>query len=561
VNPDMLHQNKDFTLAGLAGHLVYADLLEPTVAAHAVEQAKKLNLPLTSYLVANNIVASKKLVQTCAKIFDLPIVDLNHTTTIQTFDTSELELIRRYHVMPLNKKGGQLFLGVTDPTDQTAIDAMRFHSGLRISLSLIEEDQLNAVIAKYSDTLPIKNYLELKDLSVETSALSVQESAVNYDEPLIKFVDDIIQHALQKSASDIHIEPYETHCRIRYRQDGILYEITEIANTLASRLVTRLKVMARLDISERRLPQDGRFQLQQTQAAIDIRINTCPTLFGEKIVLRLLDVNKLSLQVETLGFTPSQKKLFLKKIAAPQGLILVTGPTGSGKTVTLYSALHHLNTAAKNISTVEDPVEIQLGGINQININPKIGLSFSSILRTLLRQDPDIIMVGEIRDSETAEIAIQAAQTGHLVFSTLHTNNAIETLSRLHAMNIASYNLVNSLSLIIAQRLIRKLCRDCKIPENVSAKTRDNLGIPSEITLYTAIGCQHCLQGYQGRIGIYEFLPMTRAVIDLMIMGASNAQILQQAAREGFCNLRQAGIQKAIQGVTSLSEINRVIHE
>jgi type IV pilus assembly protein PilB len=557
----MLHQNKDFILNGLAGHLVYAGLLETTVAVHAVEQAKKLNLPLTSYLVANNIISSKQIVQACAKIFDLPITDLSQETTIQSFDTRELELIRRYHVLPLNKQGGQLYLGITDPTDQSAIDAMRFHSGLHISLSLVEEEQLSAIITKYSDMPPIKNYLELKDLSVDTSALSVQESSVNYDEPLIKFVDDIIQHALQKSASDIHIEPYETHCRIRYRQDGILYEITEIANTLASRLVTRLKVMARLDISERRLPQDGRFQLQQIQAAIDIRINTCPTLFGEKIVLRLLDVNKLSLQVETLGFTPSQKKLFLKKIAAPQGLILVTGPTGSGKTVTLYSALHHLNTAAKNISTVEDPVEIQLNGINQININPKIGLSFSSILRTLLRQDPDIIMVGEIRDTETAEIAIQAAQTGHLVFSTLHTNNAIETLSRVHAMNIASYNLVNSLSLIIAQRLIRKLCSYCKTPKKVPAKTRRNLGIPEEITLYAAIGCQHCLHGYQGRIGIYEFLPITAAVIDLMIMGASPAQISQQAAREGFCSLRQVGIQQVIQGITSLSEINRVIHE
>jgi type IV pilus assembly protein PilB len=557
----MLHQNKDFILNGLARHLVYAGLLEATVAVHAVEQAKKMDVSLTSYLVANNIISSKKLVQACAKIFDLPITDLNHETLLPSFDTNELQLIHRYRVIPLNKQGSQLYLGITDPTDQTAIDAMRFHSGLHISLRLVEEDQLSTIITKYSDTPPLKNYLELKDLSVDSSALSVQESTVNYDEPLIKFVDDIIQHALQKSASDIHIEPYETHCRIRYRQDGILYEITEIANTLASRLITRLKVIARLDISERRLPQDGRFQLQQMQTAIDIRINTCPTLFGEKIVLRLLDVNKQSLQVETLGFTPSQKKIFLKKIVAPQGLILVTGPTGSGKTVTLYSALHHLNTATKNISTVEDPVEIQLEGINQVNINPKIGLSFSSILRTLLRQDPDIIMIGEIRDTETAEIAIQAAQTGHLVFSTLHTNNAIETLSRLRAMNIASYNLVNSLSLIIAQRLIRKLCSYCKTPENIAAETRDNLGIPDEVTIYKAPGCQQCLQGYQGRVGIYEFLPMTVAVIELMIMGASNTQISQQAAREGFCNLRQVGIQKVIQGVTSLSEINRVIHE
>jgi type IV pilus assembly protein PilB len=437
---------------------------------------------------------------------------------------------------------------------------MTFHTGLRISLALVLEDQLNKFIETHCDATLTKNYLELKNLTLETNTLNVQESATHYDEPLIKFVDDIIQHALQKSASDIHIEPYETHCRIRYRQDGILYEITEIANTLASRLITRLKVMAKLDISERRLPQDGRFQLQQAEVAIDIRINTCPTLFGEKIVLRILDINKLSLNINTLGLTDAQKNIFLHTISAPQGLILVTGPTGSGKTVTLYSALNYLNIATKNISTIEDPVEIQLVGINQVNVNPKIGLSFSNMLRTLLRQDPDIIMVGEIRDTETAEIAIQAAQTGHLVLSTVHTNNAIDTLSRLHAMNIAAYHLINSLSLIIAQRLVRKLCCHCKIPEILSADIREQLKIGDNV-LYRPQGCQHCLHGYHGRIGIYEVLPITAAIIDLMIEGANNGEVSQQIENEGFINLRQRGIQLVTQGITSLSEINRVIHQ
>jgi type IV pilus assembly protein PilB len=368
--------------------------------------------------------------------------------------------------------------------------------------------------------------------------LHIAEEFTNYDEPVIKFVNHVIQHALQQTASDIHIEPYTAHCRIRYRRDGILHEVAEVPSHLASRLVSRLKVMAKLDIAERRLPQDGRLQLH----GMDIRVSTCPTLFGEKIVLRLLDPQKMSLNIDHLGFDDTQKKLFLSKIKQPQGMILVTGPTGSGKTVTLYSALHHLNTAEKNISTVEDPIEIQLTGINQVPVNPKIGLDFATVLRTFLRQDPDILMVGEIRDKETATIAIQAAQTGHLVLSTLHTNSALETITRLHSMGIEPYNIVSAVSLVIAQRLVRKLCTACKQPERIGKEI-----------FFRANGCDHCLQGYSGRTGIYELLPITTEITEPIL----NGTYLSQA----HDSLYQAGLEKVHQGITSLSEIHRVIQQ
>ena len=357
-----------------------------------------------------------------------------------------------------------------------------------------------------------------------------------------------------KSASDIHIEPYEKHCRIRYRQDGMLYTITEIPSNLAERLITRLKVISKLDIAERRLPQDGHFQIANNKnKSIDVRINTCPTLFGEKVVLRILDDSKLSLDINVLGMTESQQTLFISAISKPQGLILVTGPTGSGKTVSLYSALHYLNTPEKNISTVEDPVEIQLAGINQVNINPKIGLHFTQVLRTFLRQDPDIIMIGEIRDPETAKIAIQAAQTGHLVLSTLHTSSAYETLIRLKAMGIAEYDLLNSLSLVIAQRLARKLCDLCKVPEIILP--RKDLSIDEEISAFRALGCQHCLQGYQGRVGIYEIL----APEDFNHYSSLETH-LQPALKTNLKpNLKQSALNKILNGTTSLAEILRIL--
>lgn len=351
------------------------------------------------------------------------------------------------------------------------------------------------------------------------------------DESLISRVDHVIKDAIQLAASDIHIEPSASLYRIRYRRDGILHEVMQISSEFALRFVTRLKVIAKLDISERRLPQDGRFQFDK----VDIRINTCPTLFGEKIVLRLLNANKISLRIDNLGFSSEQEKMFLKNINRPQGMVLVTGPTGSGKTVTLYSALNYLNSIEKNISTVEDPVEIQLNGINQININPKIGLEFSTILRTLLRQDPDVIMLGEIRDEETAKIAIQAAQTGHLVLATLHTNSAVEALTRFQAMGITPHEIITSISLIVSQRLLRKLCQYCN-----------------------GKGCQHCLKGYSGRTSIYEFFPMTEKISEMVLL-QNIAAIRQQLRGEGLATLYESGMKLVQQGVTNKAELSRVI--
>lgn len=549
-------------LSGLAGHLVHDGMLTLEFAAQALSEANRLGMSLIHYLVKNNILSGRQIFESCTKTFDLPTFDLTHYDfTLLKDSPLNSEIILRYQIIPIKKQNNNLYIGLSDPTDKHTLDTVRFYTGLTTHPILVEHGQLTQFIDKH---FVIKNQKNLrlnllKDLDLEENANTIQENSVNYDEPLIQFVDHIIQHAIQQSTSDIHIEPYETLCRIRYRQDGILYEMAEIPINLATRLVTRLKVMAKLDISERRLPQDGRFQLHH----IDIRINTCPTLFGEKIVLRLLDANKSSLDINDLGLTENQNTIFIDKISQPQGLILVTGPTGSGKTVTLYTALKHLNTPEKNISTVEDPVEIQLNGINQVHINPKINLHFATALRTFLRQDPDIIMVGEIRDTETAEIAIQAAQTGHLVLSTIHTNSAVETLMRLRSIGIAPYNIISAISLIVAQRLVRKLCVHCKQPEIISQQMRNDMGfvVSDSRTIYRAIGCDSCLQGYRGRVGIYEFLPITQTLAQLIMSNANTHDILHQAKKEGFISLRQTGFQKVLEGITSLTEINRVTHK
>jgi type IV pilus assembly protein PilB len=378
------------------------------------------------------------------------------------------------------------------------------------------------------------------------------------EEPIIKFVDQTLQHALQKSASDIHIEPFATHCRIRYRQDGVLYQIAEITPLFAARVITRLKIMAQLNIAERRLPQDGRFQIGEPMSA-DIRMSCCPTIFGEKIVLRLAPAENSRLEINELGFTNEQQKIFLEKISSAQGIILVTGPTGSGKTATLYAALRLLNTSEKNISTIEDPVEIQLAGINQVNINPKIGLDFATALRTFLRQDPDILMLGEIRDQETAAIAVQAAQTGHLVLTTLHTNSALETFHRLQSLGLETYQLSHAITLIISQRLARKLCPLCKTPATLSTATQFEIDLTEGHEAYTAQGCAHCLYGYRGRTGIYEFLTLNETTLQQLVNNKDTAAVNHYLLQNGFLSLRAAGLAKVREGITSYAEINRII--
>src|SRR5579872_3740163 len=411
-------------LPNLGLHLINAGLLDKQIAHDAAYHAKIQEIPFIAYLVQHNIFTSQEILQACQKIFSLPVFDLNDYDESSTA-LLNAELIRQYRIIPLWKTNNILHVGMSDPTDQQATEAIAFHTGLVLQIFLIEEEQFSRFIDTFYGDHEVNKDLQknlLRQITLDEKQHAIQDKIISYDEPLIKFVDNIILHAFQQNVSDIHIESYENSCRIRYRQHGILFPVNEIPQQLVDRIITRLKVMAKLNIAEKRLPQDGRFQLDN----IDIRISTCPTHFGEKVVLRLLNSNHIALDIHQLGLTEQQQTLFINTISRSQGMILVTGPTGSGKTVTLYSALNYLNTSEKNISTVEDPVEIRLNGINQVNINSKIGLDFSNVLRAFLRQDPDIIMIGEIRDLETAEIAIQASQTGHLVLSTLHTNSRSE---------------------------------------------------------------------------------------------------------------------------------------
>lgn len=461
-----------------------------------------------------------------------PIVELLPTFDMRNADISlhqqkliTVELVRLYKIIPLQYYENYLLLGITNPTQQNAMAAVKFHTGLNIKFALITENEIDEIIQRYYQQDILYSQIETtlsKMIAIEehSSKLSIVKSNDDktkiIDEPISHFVSSLIQDAIDKNVSDIHFEPSDNNTRIRFRRDGLLYEAASIPMELSYRVATRLKIMGNLNISERRLPQDGRIQLENK---IDIRISTCPTLWDEKIVLRILDTNKLKLNIDSLGFTPSQKNAFIKKINQPQGLILVTGPTGSGKTITLYSALHYLNQIEKNICTVEDPIEIELTGINQVNINPSIGLNFASVLHTLLRQDPDILMIGEIRDKETANIAIQAAQTGHLVLSTLHTNSACEAISRFKAFDISVDDISQSLTLIIAQRLIRKLCEYCKYDHTPA--------------------CKYCNNGYAGRLGIFELLTDNLYIDNLKL-----------------CDI---GLQIIQSGISSQEEVERVL--
>lgn len=454
-------------------------------------------------------------------------------------------LINKHGILPFAQRGKILYLALTNPTNTLAIDEIKFFTGLTPLCILVDERKLTKLIQQ---VVNLKNY----------SAINQLEENNLQDAPIVRYVEQIIFDAIKKQASDIHFEPYEENLRIRFRIDGLLHEITHVPKNLFSQLTTRLKIMADLDIAERRLPQDGRFKMthEETQT-MDFRVSTCPTITGEKIVLRLLESKRSILSVEQLGLNLQQQNLFLTALSKPQGMILVTGPTGSGKTLTLYTALSLLNKPHVNILTVEDPVEIHFPGINQVSINPKAGLSFATALRAFLRQDPDIIMLGEIRDLETAEIAIKAAQTGHLVLSTLHTNSAAEAITRLNNMGIARYNLSSCLTLILAQRLARKLCLACKISQSLPDQTLQTEGLTDSI-FYQAKGCDQCSRGYKGRIGIFELMPVTESLQNIIMQNHSSLEIFQQAKLLGMQTLRESAINCLQQGVTSLLEINRV---
>ncbi|MBX9409580.1 type IV-A pilus assembly ATPase PilB [Pseudomonas baetica] len=561
----------DIALSGLAKQLVQAELLTEKSAQQAWQQAQRDRLSLVTYLVQNKLLKSAQVAEIASEHFGMAFLDLNCLDKeTQPKDLVSEKLVRQHHALPLWRRGNKLFVGISDPSNHQAINDIQFSTGLSTEAILVEDDKLTDAIEKFFDThtsgLEDMADVDLDGLDVEAIDDSNQDAIGGLDvddAPVVRFVHKMLLDAIKSGSSDLHFEPYEKNYRVRVRTDGILREVAKPPIQLAGRIAARLKVMASLDISERRKPQDGRIKMRLSKSkSIDFRVNTLPTLWGEKVVIRILDPSSAQIGIDALGYEPAQKDLYMAALKQPQGMILVTGPTGSGKTVSLYTGLNILNTVDINISTAEDPVEINMEGINQVNVNPKQGLDFAQALRSFLRQDPDVIMVGEIRDLETAEIAIKAAQTGHLVLSTLHTNSAAETLTRLHNMGIPGFNIATSVSLIIAQRLARKLCSHCKKPIEIPRETLIKEGFPEErigsFTIYEPVGCDHCNGGYKGRVGIYEVVKNTPELQRLIMAEGNSLEIDSQMRRDGFDDLRTSGLHKAMQGITSLEEINRV---
>ncbi|PCJ91055.1 MAG: type IV-A pilus assembly ATPase PilB [Porticoccaceae bacterium] len=568
--------NTSNTLKGLPKRLVLDGLLDEKVALQALEECQSEKINFVHYLTHNNLIPPHQIASIAANEFGTPLYDISaHILAACPKDTVEKKLIRKHQVLPLHVRGNRLFLAQSDPTNHQAVSEVSFQTGLSVESILVEHDKLEAIIETFlnaqdesiGDALGTIDDIHLDDLDVETVDDNANTDTPDADDaPIVRFVNKLLLDGIKQGCSDIHFEPYEKTYRVRFRTDGILREVTKPPANLAPRLAARLKVMAQLDISERRVPQDGRIKLKISKnRAIDFRVNTLPTQFGEKIVLRILDPTSAQVSIESLGYEDDQKEAYLKVLHQPQGMILVTGPTGSGKTVSLYTGLNILNTPERNISTAEDPVEINMPGVNQVQVRERVGLTFPEALRAFLRQDPDVIMVGEIRDIETAEIAIKAAQTGHLVLSTLHTNSAAETLTRLLNMGVPAFNVATTVNLIIAQRLARKLCTHCRkladdIPENILEEEGfGNIGIPMEkVQLFHPEGCPKCTNGYKGRVGIYEVLQVTPAISRIIMEGGNSINIADKAKEEGFRTLRQSALRRAAEGIISLEEVNRV---
>lgn len=565
------------TLGGMARRLVADRLLSAEQAHEFQAAARGKRSSLISQLLNAQIVPPQPLAEAAAREFGVPLIDLDvvDLQNAPITDVSE-RLIRKHRTLPLFKRGKRLFVAVSDPTNTQALDEIKFNTGLITEGILVADDKLSQAIEDaLSGAAGSIAGLDDTDLdSLELSAGADDDADIDVtkvdtdDAPIVRFVNKVLLDAIHKGASDIHFEPYEHKYRVRLRQDGILREVANPPVGLGMRLSARLKVLARLDLAERRIPQDGRIKLNLSKTkAIDFRVSSCPTLYGEKIVLRILDPTSAQMGIEALGYDPDQQKLFTETIHKPYGMVLVTGPTGSGKTVSLYTALNILNTQDRNISTAEDPAEINLPGINQVNVRPRVGLTFASCLRAFLRQDPDVIMVGEIRDLETAEIAIKAAQTGHMVLSTLHTNDAPSTLTRLVNMGVPAYNIAGSVSLIIAQRLARRLCPECKKKTDIPADELIREGFTEDeaksLTVYEAnhAGCKKCTAGFKGRVGLYQVMPVTDAIGRIIMENGTAYDIEKQAAAEGTVDLRRAGLNKIRDGILSLAEVNRVTVE
>ncbi len=572
INPDESSLMTDnVALSGLAKQMVLAGLLDDRTAQQAHQQAVRNKLSLVTYVVQNKLASGRAVAELAADQFGVAYMDLNALDKeSQLKDVVSEKLARQHRVLPLVKRGHKLFVAVSDPTNHQAVTDIQFSTGLTTEAILVEDDKLGVAIDKFFESattgLDDLEDVDLDGVDVQTVSDDVSNDDAGDaadDAPVVRFVNKMLLDAIRGGSSDLHFEPYEKAYRVRFRTDGILHEIARPPIQLAPRISARLKVMAGLDISERRKPQDGRIKMKLSKTkAIDFRVNTLPTLWGEKIVMRILDPTSAQMGIDALGYEESQKELYMNALRQPQGMILVTGPTGSGKTVSLYTGLNILNTVDVNISTAEDPVEINLEGINQVNVNPKQGMDFSQALRAFLRQDPDIIMVGEIRDLETAEIAIKAAQTGHMVMSTLHTNSAAETLTRLRNMGVPAFNIATSVNLIIAQRLARKLCGSCKKEVEVPRDALLREGFPEDLIgtfkIFGPVGCENCKGGYKGRVGIYEVVKNTPALQRIIMEDGNSIDISTQMRKDGFNDLRTSALLKAMQGVTSLEEVNRV---
>ncbi|GAB6139739.1 PilB family type IVa pilus assembly ATPase TapB [Methylosoma difficile] len=565
----------EIKFTGLSKCLVESGLISESNARAFIKEARQNKTSLITYLVSNKILDSKSIAAKASIEFGTPLLDLDaiDIRSLPIKLVSE-KLIRKYHTLPLMSRGKTVFLAMSDPTNVQALDDIKFQTLMQPETILVEESKLSAAIEVALEALDtsMKDLIDddLDGLNISTGGEDdgniIDANADIDDAPIVRFVNKILLDAIKKGASDIHMEPYEKNFRIRFRGDGMLYQVASPPANIATRIISRVKVMSKMDIAERRIPQDGRIKMILSKTrAIDFRVNTCPTLFGEKVVLRILDPTAAQLGIEKLGFEPEQQKLFLDAIHKPYGLVLVTGPTGSGKTVSLYTGLNILNSIDRNISTAEDPVEITVEGINQVNVNAKAGLTFASALRAFLRQDPDIIMVGEIRDLETADIAVKAAQTGHLVLSTLHTNDAPQTLNRLMQMGVAPFNIVSAVNLIMAQRLARRLCEKCKAPADFPEKVLLDAGLKKEelagLTIFRPVGCDSCMNGYKGRVGIYQVMTLSENMRKLILEGGNALQLTLLAASEGINDLRASGLNKVRQGITSLEELDRVTKE
>ncbi len=561
-------------LTGLPRRLVQDGIVAEPELAEALEAIGGNSASLVAHLVANQLGDPRRIAVAAAHEFGVPLLDLDAVDSdLEIIKLVDDKLLAKHRVLPLLQRGKRLYVAVADPTNLHALDEIKFQTTMRVEPIVVEQDKLEARVARAIEAVDTTmSQFDQDDFDIENLEVSGGDEEVGGeitradvdDAPVVRFVNKVMLDAIKRGASDIHFEPYEKHYRIRFRQDGVLTEIAKPPVALSMKVAARLKVMARLDIAERRIPQDGRIKMRLSKnRAIDFRVNTCPTLFGEKVVCRLLDPSSAQLGIDALGYEDFQKGLYMRTLMKPYGMILVTGPTGSGKTVSLYTGLNILNTADRNISTAEDPAEINLPGVNQVNVNPKVGLTFASALRAFLRQDPDVIMVGEIRDLETAEIAIKAAQTGHLVLSTLHTNDAPKTLTRLVDMGVKPYAIASTVSLIIAQRLARRLCDHCKEPVEVPAEALLKEGftqaqIDEGMTIYHAKGCNQCNSGYKGRVGVYQVMPVSETIGRIIMEDGNALQIAEQARREKIPDLRMSGLKKVKDGITSLEEINRV---